>query len=301
MADQEEFYKDIIDNLYDGIYFVDRQRVITYWNKGAERITGYHAETVLGHSCSENLLNHVTANGIQLCRNGCPLSACMQDGNVREAEVFLHHADGHRLPVLVRASPIRDKEGNIIGAVETFSDNTGMMSIRQQLGDLNHANFVDALTEIGNRKYFESRMRAVVAGSTHYAGNLGLLFLDVDHFKAVNDTYGHDVGDRVLRMIAATLHHNLRAGDVVCRWGGEEFAVILENAPSLKVVRAIAEKCRILVEFSRLDLAEKSLSVTISVGGTLLLPDDTLESLVRRADELMYQSKREGRNRVTVG
>src|SRR5512146_1588532 len=104
MPDEKDFYKDIIDNLYDGIYFVDRDRVITYWNKGAERITGYSSTQTIGRSCRDNLLNHVTASGIQLCQNHCPLAAVMEDGKEREVEVFLHHANGHRLPVAIRAA-----------------------------------------------------------------------------------------------------------------------------------------------------------------------------------------------------
>ena len=112
----EDFYRKILDNLFDGVYFVDRDRVITYWNKGAEKITGYDAGQVMGRSCRDNILNHVTANGVQLCLTNCPLASTMEDGKQREAEVYLHHADGHRLPVTVRASPIYDEQGNIIGA-----------------------------------------------------------------------------------------------------------------------------------------------------------------------------------------
>src|SRR5512142_1670458 len=125
MTEEKDFYKDIIDNLYDGVYFVDRDRVITYWNKGAERITGYKAAQVIGRACRDNVLNHVTADGTELCDAECPLAACMWDGKVREADVFLHHADGHRVPVLGRAAPLRDEAGNITGAVETFSSDLG--------------------------------------------------------------------------------------------------------------------------------------------------------------------------------
>ena len=107
MPEEKNFYKDIIDNLYDGIYFVDRDRVITYWNKGAERITGYSPAQTIGRSCRDNLLNHVTASGVQLCQNHCPLAAVMEDGREREVEVFLHHAQGHRLPVMIRATGSR--------------------------------------------------------------------------------------------------------------------------------------------------------------------------------------------------
>ena len=96
MSEEKDFFKGIIDNLYDGIYFVDRHRTITYWNKGAERITGYSAAETIGRGCRENLLNHVTADGVQLCQRDCPLAAVMEDGNEREAEVYLHHANGHR-------------------------------------------------------------------------------------------------------------------------------------------------------------------------------------------------------------
>jgi PAS domain S-box-containing protein len=94
MTEYNDFSKKLIDNLYDGIYFCDRERVITYWNKGAERITGYPASLVIGHSCRDNLLNHVTADGLQLCLNDCPLAVCMKECQTREAEVLLHHADG---------------------------------------------------------------------------------------------------------------------------------------------------------------------------------------------------------------
>ena len=156
-------YKEIIDNLYDGVYFVDRHRVITYWNKGAERITGYAADDVLGRTCRDNLLNHVTAGGEALCTSGCPLTACMADGDVREADVFLHHADGHRVPVLVRCAPLRDARGEVVGAVETFSRDLGTVSARRELRELRRVSRTDPLTGVGNRTLLEDRLRALIA------------------------------------------------------------------------------------------------------------------------------------------
>jgi diguanylate cyclase (GGDEF)-like protein len=125
--------------------------------------------------------------------------------------------------------------------------------------------------------------------------------MDIDHFKQCNDMHGHDVGDKVLRMVASTLYYSMRKTDVVGRWGGEEFLAIIYDVTSLEELRSIAEKLRMLVESSRLDVADKSLIITVSVGATLLLPHDTPDAVVRRADQLMYQSKQDGRNRVTVG
>ncbi len=301
MSEDRDFYKELIDNLYDGVYFVDRDRVITYWNKGAERITGYNAGHTIGHSCRENLLNHVTANGVQLCLTNCPLAACMEDGNVREAEVFLHHADGHRLPVVVRAAPLRDDHGEIIGAVETFSNNNNVITARRELREMRFKAFTDHLTNIPNRRYMEGRLRAAIAQYSGLTGGAGLLFIDVDHFKKLNDLHGHEVGDKVLRMVANSLMLNLRATDTVGRWGGEEFLVILHDVQTVEALEQIAAKLSTLVACSRLDLDDQSLCVTISVGATLLRPGDTPEIFVRRADQLMYQSKQAGRNRVTIG
>ena len=301
MPDEKDFYKEIIDNLYDGIYFVDRDRIITYWNKGAERITGYSATQTLGRGCRENLLNHVTANGVQLCQRNCPLAAVMEDGKEREAEVFLHHADGHRLPVVIRASALRDGEGNIIGAIECFSNNASLIDTRSKLRAMRQAVMSDPLTGLGNRKYLEGRLSAVVAEYHSNASPAGLLFIDADHFKRVNDTYGHNTGDQVLRMIARTLRHALRSTDTLGRWGGEEFIGILPGLQEKAALQQIAEKVRTLVEYSRLDVDGQGLTVTVSIGATLLRPDDTPELLIGRADQLMYRSKQTGRNRTTVG
>jgi diguanylate cyclase (GGDEF)-like protein/PAS domain S-box-containing protein len=300
MTEDLAFYKNLVDNLHDGVYFVDRERIITYWNKGAERITGYKSEMVIGRSCRDNILNHVNTEGLQLCQDHCPLANCMEDGRPREADVFLHHADGHRVPVLVRTAPLMDSEGNITGSVETFTRDSGVMSVHQELRELRHSVVTDKLTGIGNRRYLDSRLRSAILELTYEKDlSTGLLMMDIDHLKQVNDTYGHEIGDRVLRMVTATLQNNLRKSDVLGRWGGDEFLVIVYGLVSTEWMMAIAETLRMLVESSRLDLEAESLRVTISTGATLLMSEETPEAAFRRVDDLMYQSKKTGRNKVS--
>jgi diguanylate cyclase (GGDEF)-like protein/PAS domain S-box-containing protein len=301
MSHETNFYKEIIDNLYDGVYFVDRDRVITYWNKGAERITGYPAEQTIGRACRDNLLNHVTENGVQLCLHHCPLAAVMEDGDPREVEVFVHHADGYRLPVVIRATAMRDETGEIIGAVESFSNNATVIQARRRISEMRQMINTDALTRIGNRRFVEDRLQAAITEFENAQSPAGLLFMDIDNFKKVNDTYGHEVGDKALRMVANTFHHALRATDAIGRWGGEEFVAILYNIADEKALFKIAEKVRMLVEVSSLDTNLHTLSVTLSIGATRLYSNDTSESILRRADGLMYRSKQAGRNRVTIG
>jgi diguanylate cyclase (GGDEF)-like protein len=147
----------------------------------------------------------------------------------------------------------------------------------------------------------EGRLSAAIAEFENNATPAALLFIDVDRFKQFNDLYGHNIGDSVLRMVAKTIRHSLRATDTVGRWGSEEFVAILNDVPDPGALMDAANKVRAQVEHSRLDVDGQGLAVTVSIGGTLLRGGDTPELLIARADEMMYKSKQAGRNRVTIG
>lgn len=213
----EDFYKRLLDNLHDGVYFVDRDRRITYWNGGAEKISGYRANQVMGSLCRDNLLNHVTESGMELCNSACPLAGTMEDGLPREADVFLHHSDGHRVPVHVRASPIKDDDGNIVGAVETFNSNAAFVETRRKLQRFQKAALIDPLTQTYNRRFINPRLKSLLDEHRNHGLPFGIVLGDIDGFKAVNDSHGHDIGDRVLLMVARTLRADLRKTDVVGR------------------------------------------------------------------------------------
>lgn len=294
-----DFYKSILDNLFDGVYFVDRARRITYWNRGAERISGYASDEVMGRSCADNILMHISPNGDELCLTCCPLAETLSDGRQREAEVYLHHKNGHRLPVSVRISPLRDETDRIVGAVEVFSDATSHARLLNELNELKNQTLADVLTGLGNRRCAGLEFKRRLGELQRYGVPFGLLFVDVDNFKAVNDSYGHDTGDRVLAMVAKTLKSALRGMDTVCRWGGEEFVAVVPKVDE-EAFRAVAERMRRFVEVSPIPVPGGSLSVTVSVGGALARPGDTLTALSSRADAMMYEAKRGGKNRTAL-
>ncbi|CAG1002456.1 Response regulator PleD [Anaerolineales bacterium] len=296
---EDQFHKSLVDNLYDGVYFVDTERRITYWNKGAERITGRMAEEMIGRFCQDNILDHVTHDGHHLCTGGCPLLATITDSEPREAEVHLRHADGYRVPVLIRTSPIFDEEHKVIGAVEIFSNSQSLFRMKRRVDELEQAVHRDTLTGVGNRKLLEIKIDTALREYHEHQIPFGLLFLDIDHFKTVNDTYGHQEGDRVLQSTVRNMTEHLRDTDVCGRWGGEEFIAILYNV-NLKNLCQIAEKLRAMIASSIVNINGGQISVTVSIGATLVHDMDTLHTIIERADQLMYRSKQSGRNRVTT-
>lgn len=218
------FYKEALDSLYDGVYIMDRDRRILYWNHGAERITGFTSREAVGAYCRDQLLVHCDGEGRELCRSVlCPADLTMVDGAGRQDEIFLHHKDGHRVSVMVRVHPLKSKKGEVVGAVEVFSDNRDLREARAKIEELEKMAWLDALTQIGNRKYGEMRIKSGLSQIERYGWSFSIFFLDVDHFKRVNDTYGHDMGDKVLRMVASTLAGSVRSSDVVSRWGEKSF------------------------------------------------------------------------------
>jgi len=300
MHTEQDFYKNLLDNLYDGVYFLDCDRKITYWNRGAERLTGYNNDEVVGCYCRENILEHVDDMGTRLCEASlCPAAKTLTDGREREEELYLHHKKGYRVPVSIRVAPIHGPGGDIVGAVEVFSDNSTRIEARQTIEELRRMALLDSLTQVGNRRFAEMNLTARLGELDRYGWSFGVLFMDIDHFKRINDSYGHEVGDQILRMTARTLSNSVRSFDLVTRWGGEEFLAIIAHVDDRKL-HIVAEKLRNMMERSSLSLNSRTIKVTISIGATLTRPEDSVESLVRRADKLMYESKLSGRNSVTL-
>jgi diguanylate cyclase (GGDEF)-like protein len=158
---------------------------------------------------------------------------------------------------------------------------------------------VDPLTKLANRRYVEREMDKRFHELERYATPFGIIFIDIDHFKHLNDTYGHGVGDTFLKVVASSLSNNARPFDLFGRWGGEEFVGIFPNVDESNL-KTIGERYRLLVENSYVKHDENLLSVTVSIGGTLATKTDDGASLIARADKAMYASKEAGRNRVTL-
>jgi diguanylate cyclase (GGDEF)-like protein/PAS domain S-box-containing protein len=280
-----------------GIYITDRERKILFWNKTAESITGYPAEEVTGSFCFQNILTHIDEMGNNLCKDVCPLAHSLTDGTSHEKEVFLHHKDGHRVSVNVHTFPLKDHQGKITGAAEIFTNTNPIADMQSRIRQLEKIAMLDSLSNLPNRLHMESELNLRLNEFLRYEQTFGILFLDIDHFKKFNDTWGHDAGDKVIKTVAATLRAASRPFDIFGRWGGEEFVGIILNVTPQNLA-LIANRYRKLIEKTSISLDKTKIGITVSIGATITKPEDTPESLIKRADMLMYDCKKSGRNCV---
>ena len=287
------------DRLFDGLLQIDGRGRIVFWNRAAERITGYAPDRMVGQQYRQNPARHIRESGGVLPDAVDPVLMTVADGRPRDALTYINHSDGYRLRVLTRTESICDKWGRVAGALEIFTDNKALISAFQAGQRSDETVHFDPLTGIGNRPHIETRIRCAIGDFRVRQTPFGILFIDVDHFKQFNDSYGHLLGDKILRLAATTMRQNLRGSDSCGRWGGEEFIALVYDLDGSGLAK-VAEKLRQSVAETSIRQDNADLGVTVSIGATLVRPEDTYQSLLDRADRLMYESKRLGRNRVTV-
>lgn len=173
--------------------------------------------------------------------------------------------------------------------------------LQVNLEAVRNESLTDPLTSLANRKYFDSALDKFMAQSVASSEPLALLLIDIDHFKAFNDTFGHLTGDQVLRLVAIALKQNVKGQDIAARYGGEEFAIILPGT-TLRSALTVADHVRRAVmtkELMKRSTGEHLGRVTVSIGVAVLQQHETAQSLIERADNCLYAAKRGGRNRVT--
>ena len=296
MVTNHEPYRIVLENLYDqGVFRVDKRQSLIYYLNSSELATAASdIETLVKNTLRHDLLPLPAADSGAVSPNDGP-GYNAEKNPLEIAAVAL--GNGRLVPVVTQLSTVRDLNGDIVGAVQVFGDDAELRETKRRLQELEALALVDPLTKLGNRRYGEIHLQRGLDEMRRYQWPFCVFFVDVDRFKLINDTFGHDAGDRLLQRVAASIAAGLRSSDIVSRWGGDEFLAIIRNVRDQQV-EALGEKIRSLVEKTRVETEFGSLSVTVSVGGTLARRDDGLRSLVGRVDQLMYEGKCSGRNCV---
>ncbi len=295
----QDFYDMLLNDLQEAVVIFDPSLRVIFWNKSSEQITGYTRDEVLGKPCLKNVLLEHAESGIFPCNKDCPPLLTLKDGRIRSLEAFLQHKQGYRFPVHMRVIPIKNQDGKIIAALETFRELSPKVSVPQKKSELQRMGLLDPLTELSNRRYLEMHLNSRLEEMKRYGLSFGILILDVDDMENINEAYGTVTGKKVLKMISRTLASNIRFFEVAGRWNGEQFLVVLLNMDE-KNLDLVANKLRLLVEQSHLKEIEISIKTTVSIGATLAQFNDSAAGLIARAEKLVAHSKWQGKNKVTL-
>lgn len=286
-------YHLILNSAGEGIYGLDMHGNTTFVNKAACEILGYRADELLGKPMHETV-HYAYPDGREYSRAACPIYSTVREGEAHHiTNEVLWHKSGRPVPVRYTSTPTFDNDV-IQGAVVTFLDMTAEKNALIELEQLAH---YDKLTGLANRYSFLKRLEESVARAQRTGENLGVMFIDVDNFKLVNDTLGHDVGDQLLQQIASRFKATLRASDFLARIGGDEFSAIVDCYKQPEQMGAIARKVLSCVH-EKVYVRGHEVQASISIGIAMYPISATQPSeLLKNADIAMYRAKERGRNR----
>ncbi|MCX7121082.1 MAG: diguanylate cyclase [Gammaproteobacteria bacterium] len=294
----EEHAKNVLllESAGEGICQIDAKGKTTYINPAAAKMIGYKPEEILGKNIHE-IAHHSHPDGKPYLLKDCPMYSSLIDGKKHKIHnEMLWRKDGSSFWVDYNSTSLITS-GKIVGAMVLFSD----VSLRHE-GEvkLAHLAHYDILTDIPNRLFFLQELPKAIARAQRSSAKLAVCFLDLDNFKNVNDTLGHSVGDKLLKLIVTLLQPLIREVDCIARLGGDEFGLILENIRSKEEINMIMNRF-----FSATDLPAKVEDYVIKVSfsiGIAIYPDNgnSTEELIKNADIAMYEAKKEGRNRYNI-
>jgi diguanylate cyclase (GGDEF)-like protein/PAS domain S-box-containing protein len=304
LRESEERLRFITENTHDVVWQLDGDLRFTYVNGADERMRGYPREEVIGR----NLREIVTPAGQLVVdqvmrhrreqRETAPDGSDSHDNHVESFEVEMRCKGGNRVWAEIYATVIRDTAGRIVGYVGVARDATQR---REKHAQLREQTIRDPLTGLFNRRYLDESLRRELLRAKRDGQPLSLLMIDIDHFKRLNDTHGHQAGDEVLKRLGELIRRGARRADLPCRYGGEEFLLVLPDM-SAEDAAGCAEEWRMAFANERIDFDGRIvLSATFSAGvATCPANGNSCEGLIRAADQALYAAKNSGRNRVVV-
>ena len=281
-----------LNSISDAVIGTNVDGIVDYLNIAAESVTGWSREEAFGHPVSDifKIINGLTREPE---RNTVKLVLQHQQPMGLPPNTLLIRQDGSELSIEDSAAPIYDGNGKLSGAVIVFRDVSAVRAMTEKMAFLAHHDF---LTQLPNRFLLNDRLTQAIEGAHRNHQRLGVLFLDLDGFKQINDSLGHATGDGVLQSTARRLVECVRSTDTVSRLGGDEFVVLLLDCVDANAVAAVAEKILAAMALPHL-VSSVDLLATTSIGISLY-PDDGDEAagLIKKADAAMYQAKQNGRN-----
>jgi diguanylate cyclase (GGDEF)-like protein len=290
------FEAKLLDNMYDAVVFINARGHIVQWNHGAERLTGIAGASIRQQRWHPDILKLSDEKNRPISEADCPVLAAISSGVQSLRRLTVWGRNGRSAAVDSHVIPVIGGDGNTQGAILLLHDASSEISLEQRCQSLADKASRDPLTQVANRAEFDRVHAMFITAHQQQEAPCALLMCDLDRFKLVNDTYGHQAGDEVIRSLAALLKGASHAGDLVARYGGEEFVMLLADCDNTTASRR-ADQIRLAlaqVQQPRMN----GQTVTVSFGVTEIQPGDSAETMLRRADRALLTAKENGRNQV---
>jgi diguanylate cyclase (GGDEF)-like protein/PAS domain S-box-containing protein len=293
-----EIYQAVLDKLQTGVYIVDRNRRIRFWNEGAEQITGYLRQDVVGRFLRDHLLTQDAVKDVD-SEPDDPINLVFRDGKPSTMDVSILHKDGYRVPIVLRTNPIRNSHGAVVGAAESFEKNRSASDwTRRQAGSVD-LGCLDAVTGVAAQSFMETQLRENLTIFAEHNIPFGILLVQIDHMDQFRASRGPGVVSTILCVIAQSLENCLRPTDLVGCWGANQFIAILLECGESEVAH-VGERVRKMIGQAEIEWWGDRFSVTSPVGGAGCRAGDNAELLIARAAASLQESIEKGGNCVTV-
>ncbi len=290
------FQAKLLDHMHDAVLFIDAALRILQWNHGAERLTGIASSSICLRTWAPGLLNMQNEKGDQVADDDCPVVSTLRSGVQSLRRLTIRGRGGRAISVDSHAMPVTAPDGRVLGTVLLLHDASSEISLEERCQSLHEKATRDALTQVANRAEFDRVHELFVSTHRDQQMPCALIICDIDHFKQVNDRFGHQAGDEAIKALAAVLRNSCRSGDLVARYGGEEFVVLCAHCDNASAARRAEQIRKTIAQQAQPALGGRS--ITVSFGVTELQPGDTPETMLRRADRALLLAKEQGRNRV---
>jgi diguanylate cyclase (GGDEF)-like protein/PAS domain S-box-containing protein len=292
-------YQSILDGLETGVYVVDRNRRIRFWNEGAEKITGYLRQDVVGHFLRDHLLTTSDASKDLDSDADDPINLAFRDGKPSILNVSILHKDGYRLPIVLRTNPIRDSRGAVIGAAESFERSRASSDTTRRHSALADFGCLDVVTGVAAQGFMETQIRENLITFNEHHIPFGVLLLQIDNLDQYRANRGPGVIPTILRIIAQSLENCLRPTDILGCWEKYQFLAILTDCKESEL-SLVGERVRRIIGRSEIEWWGDKFSVTSPVGGVVCKVGDNVEAIIARAERSLRESIEKGGNCVTV-
>ncbi|MBM4003819.1 MAG: diguanylate cyclase [Planctomycetes bacterium] len=290
------FHQRLLDNMQDAVVFVDQALNILLWNHAAERLTGIVSTSVVHQRWMPSLVRMSDQTGKPIEDNECPLAQAATSNVQTFRRLTIIGRNGQPISVDAQLVPVVYRNGVNQGAALLLRDASRQVTLEERVESLHQQATRDPLTQVANRAEFDRVHEQLVEQHVASRAPCALIICDIDHFKKINDTYGHQAGDEALQSFARALQANCRPTDMVARYGGEEFAILCPDCDNSSAAER-AEAMRKALANTR-QPALNGNCMTASFGVTELQKGDSPETMFRRADRALYQAKDAGRNCV---